>query len=98
MFHRVGKAWKGAPRTRRAGVWAGWCSRRPQLSWKAAAAPAGVGVGLLRRSVPPVSFHAVVSSESPNTQGPRPRVEEGGTHWKGEFAEPALESIHLVLL
>lgn len=62
------------------------------------AAPAGVGVGLLGCSVPPVSSHAVVSSESPNTQGPHPCVEEGGTHWKGEFAEPALELIHLVLL
>ena len=59
---------------------------------------AGVGVGLLGGSVPPVSFHVVLSSVFPNTQGPRPRVEEGGTHWKGEFAEPALESTHLVLL
>lgn len=60
--------------------------------------PAGVGLGLLGRSVPLVSSHGLFPSVSPNTPGPRPHVEEGGTHWKSKFAEPALESIHLVLL
>lgn len=60
--------------------------------------PAGVGLGLLGRSVPLASSHGLLPGVSPNTLGPRPHVEEGGTHWKGKFAEPALESTHLVLL